>query len=118
VNEIPRRCRLDRMTPAEHAIVAAVDAVEKAGAHPLLTQAVTLLGQARDKVADYVDRHDPTQPVGYPKPVEPPRAPTLSWYVAQEVDRLDARTGATSNDILLAAAKRLLKDELRHPPAA
>jgi hypothetical protein len=30
-------------------------AVEIVGAHPLLTDAVVLLGQAREKVADYVD---------------------------------------------------------------
>jgi hypothetical protein len=44
------------MTPAELAIHHAVQAVEAAGADPLLTEAVILLGQAREKVADYVDR--------------------------------------------------------------
>jgi hypothetical protein len=52
---IPRRNRLDLCTPAELAIYDAVQAVEKAGAHPLLTDAVNLLAQAREKVADYVD---------------------------------------------------------------
>lgn len=55
--EIPRRVRIDRMTPAELAIRDAVIAVEKAGAHPLLTDAVVLLGQAQAKVADFVDGH-------------------------------------------------------------
>lgn len=55
IDGIPRRIRLDHCTPAELAIVAAVKAVEEAGAHPLLTDAVVLLGQARDKVADFVD---------------------------------------------------------------
>lgn len=55
----PRRSNLQTMTPAELAIREAMLAVEKAGAHPLLTEAVTLLGQAKDKVADYVDRTDP-----------------------------------------------------------
>lgn len=54
-DNIPRRIRLDLNTPAELAIRAAVDAVELVGAHPLLTEAVILLGQAREKVADYVD---------------------------------------------------------------
>lgn len=55
--DIPRRNRLDLMTPAELAIFAAVEAVEKVGADVRLTEAVILLGQARAKVADYVDEH-------------------------------------------------------------
>ncbi len=56
VNDIPRRNRLDLNTPAELAIRDAMLAVETVGAHPLLTDAVVLLGQAREKVADFVDR--------------------------------------------------------------
>lgn len=41
-DSIPRRSRLDLNTPAELAIRAAVEAVESAGAHPLLTEAVIL----------------------------------------------------------------------------
>jgi hypothetical protein len=52
---IPRRIDVRRNTPAELAIRAAVDAVEMAGCHPLLTAAVILLAQAREKVADFVD---------------------------------------------------------------
>lgn len=52
---IPRRNRLDLNTSAEIAIREAVAAVEDAGAHPLLTEAVVLLAQAREKVADFVD---------------------------------------------------------------
>jgi hypothetical protein len=44
------------LTPAETAIRDAMLAVEDAGADPLLTEAINLLQQARDKVADYVDR--------------------------------------------------------------
>jgi hypothetical protein len=51
----PRRIRLDLYTPAEVAIRAAVIAVEEAGAHPLLTDAVVLLQQAKEKVADFVE---------------------------------------------------------------
>ncbi len=54
-NDIPRRICLDRMTPAEVAIHDAIQAVEAAGADPLLTDAVMLLLAAKDKVADYVD---------------------------------------------------------------
>lgn len=53
---VPRRLRMDRLTPAERSIRAAVHSVECVGAHPLLTEAVVLLQQAREKVADYVDR--------------------------------------------------------------
>ena len=54
-NKIPRRIRVDLFTPAEKAIHDACYVVEEAGAHPLLTDAVVLLMQAREKVADYVD---------------------------------------------------------------
>lgn len=53
---IPRRIDLLRNTPAELAIRHALDQVELMGCHELLTEAVVLLGQAREKVADYVDR--------------------------------------------------------------
>lgn len=52
---IPRRCYSDRLTPAEKAIRAAMQAVEEAGAHPLLTGAVMLLEEAFHKVADHTD---------------------------------------------------------------
>ena len=55
INGIPRRCRIDLYTPAEKAIAAAVEAVEAAGAHPLLTDAVQLLSDAQNKVADFVE---------------------------------------------------------------
>ncbi len=55
MNEIPRRACLDRLTPAERAIFDAMQAVEAMAADPQLTDAVVLLQQARDRVADYVD---------------------------------------------------------------
>lgn len=54
-NGFPRRNRVDLYSPAETAISEAMLAVEKAGAHPLLTDAVVLLAQAREKVADFVE---------------------------------------------------------------
>lgn len=56
MNEIPRRCFVDKHVPAEKAIHEAIGAVEVMGADPLLTEAVTLLSQAKDKVSDFVDR--------------------------------------------------------------
>jgi hypothetical protein len=46
---------MDQWTPAEHAIQAAVDAVEVMGADERLTRAVILLADARRAVADFVD---------------------------------------------------------------
>jgi hypothetical protein len=54
-NGFPRRNRIDLYTPAELAIREAMLAVEAMDAHPLLTDAVVLLGQAKDKVADFVE---------------------------------------------------------------
>ncbi len=55
IDGFPRRNRIDLQTPAEAAIRAAIQAVEAAGAHPLLTDAVILLGQSQEKVADFVE---------------------------------------------------------------
>lgn len=46
-------------TPAEKAIYDAVQAVENMTGHPLLTDAVILLGHARDKVAEFVESTKP-----------------------------------------------------------
>lgn len=52
---ISRRVRIDLQVPAERAIGEALGLVEQIGADVRLTDAVILLGQARDKVADFVD---------------------------------------------------------------
>jgi endogenous inhibitor of DNA gyrase (YacG/DUF329 family) len=56
IDGIPRNARVDHWTAAEVAISDAIDAVESGGAHPLMTDAVILLGDAQRKVAEYVDR--------------------------------------------------------------
>ena len=65
--EIPRRNRIDKFTPTEQAIWDASLLVEMAGADVHLTDAVVLLGRARDKVADFVDgvphEEEPVAPV-------------------------------------------------------
>ncbi len=53
--EVPRRARLDLMTPEELSIWGIVGQIEKLGAHPLLTDVVVLLGEARAKLSDWVD---------------------------------------------------------------
>jgi len=50
-----RRNCLYLFSPAERAIWDAREAIEKSGAHPLLTEAANLLKAAQDKVADYVE---------------------------------------------------------------
>lgn len=60
--EILRRNRLDLNTPAELAIRLAMLEVEKIGADAKLTEAVILLGMAKDCVADFVDKVDEIQP--------------------------------------------------------
>lgn len=52
---IPTRADMQFMTEAELAILNAVRAVERAGASVALTDAVVLLGQARERVADHVE---------------------------------------------------------------
>lgn len=55
VDGFPRRRRVDLSTPEEKAIREAISKVEAAGAHPWMTEAVTLLTEALERVADYVE---------------------------------------------------------------
>jgi F420-dependent methylenetetrahydromethanopterin dehydrogenase len=59
VDGFPRRGRVEFLEPAEAAIYDAMSAVEATGAHPLLTDAVTLLRDALNKVSDFVDMQPP-----------------------------------------------------------
>jgi hypothetical protein len=52
-----RRHRLDLNQPAELAIYNAMQEVEKMPADERLTKAVTLLSEAKNLVADYIDAH-------------------------------------------------------------
>jgi len=62
MSERPRRIDMRRWSTGERAIQEAVDVVESMGAHELLTEAVILLGRARDTVADYVDATSTREP--------------------------------------------------------
>lgn len=55
MKNIPRRNRIDLYCPAEIAIRQAMQAVENMPAHVLLTDAINLLAQAKDKVADFIE---------------------------------------------------------------
>lgn len=87
-HEWPRRACLDRFTPAEAAIYHAVQVVEEAGAHPLLTDAVNLLAQARERVADYVDSVTPPPKVKGPVLMAPDNAE--GWKLEDLLARLQA----------------------------
>ena len=52
---ISRRVYVDRLSPAELAIREARIKVEAMGADKRLTDAVMLLSQAQDRVADFID---------------------------------------------------------------
>ena len=54
-NNFPRRNILKRMTPEELVIYEAIQKVEKMGAHPKLTNVITILGKAKDLLSDFVD---------------------------------------------------------------
>lgn len=61
IEGFPRRNRIDLFSDAEQAILQAKKAVEKAGCDPLLTDAIELLSQAQNKVADYVEQDQPIE---------------------------------------------------------
>ena len=56
MNNSPRRNQLDQCTPAELAIYTAMYEVEMVGADVRLTNAVIKLNEARNLVADFVDK--------------------------------------------------------------
>jgi hypothetical protein len=56
---IPRRCDISLLTTQELMIGNAVGAVEYMGAHPILTDVVVLLNQAKGRLADWLEMEDP-----------------------------------------------------------
>lgn len=54
-NDWPRSHQMQKWWPAEHAIYDAIQVVESMGADTRLTDAVILLGKAKDRVAAFVD---------------------------------------------------------------
>ena len=55
IYDFPRKARIDFLTPAETAIHEAIQKIEIMDADTRLTDAILLLIQAQDKVAEYVD---------------------------------------------------------------
>lgn len=56
VDGIPRRVRLDLLTPPEMAIRNAIDIIEQGPADQRLTDAAVLLQEAAEKVADFLEQ--------------------------------------------------------------
>lgn len=54
-NGTPRRNQLHKFTPRELELYEIMQAVEKIGAHPLLTEVVNALSEARERLADWVE---------------------------------------------------------------
>ena len=75
IDGIPRRNRVDRWSPGEHAINDLLWKIERLGAHVYLTDVVNFLQQAQARLADWVER--PGAPDG-PWPAE--------WQAPQELD--------------------------------
>lgn len=65
-NGIPRRSNMLRWIPAEQAIHEVINQIEALGAHIRLTDAVVLLTQAKDAIADWAEE------TGNVAPAEPP----------------------------------------------
>ena len=57
-NEIPRRNRMDLMTMEELAIMSLITDIEQLGADLLLTDTVVLLGDAKEKLSDFLDKEE------------------------------------------------------------
>ena len=55
---IPRRIRRDLYVPAEEAIHKAMEEIEKMPADELLTKAIVSLQEAKEFVADFIDKRN------------------------------------------------------------
>jgi hypothetical protein len=62
-NGIPRRSNTLRWIPAEKAVYDLTQQIEVLGCHPLLTDAVILLSQVREKIADWAEETGNISPV-------------------------------------------------------
>lgn len=77
---VPRRICVDLQTPNEAAIRRAVQSVEQAPAHPRMTDAVLLLAQALEAVADAEEALNPNLVLSTPTPAaDGEREPWVIW---------------------------------------
>lgn len=107
-DEIPRRIDVQRYVPAEHAIRAAVKAVEAMPADPRLTDAVCLLAKAKDRVADFVDGVPGIPAIPAAKPAEDDHHLALRLALAYgDAERAGHDTVARWLNVALVARKTL-----------
>lgn len=66
-NGFPRRRNTKLLTPIEKLLRQTMLAVERMPASPLLTDASTLISQAREKVADFIESQEPVAPPDGPR---------------------------------------------------
>lgn len=107
----PRRAQMQQWVPAEKAIYDAVQLVEGMGASVRLTDAVVLLGKAREAVADFVDQIKVIDPgierEGAGRFIDP-----VLNRIAIERASLESNAKSDSAKITPAYRKRELFDEL------
>ena len=99
--DAPRRCYVEKRSLSETAIADAVEVVEQMPADERLTAAVVLLGQAQDKVAEWVDAnlgHPASTPVG-PR-IEQPQS--LAERITRAINCVSAENGSNTPDFILA----------------
>jgi hypothetical protein len=58
-NGTPRRNQLHKFTAGEIQLYEVMQSIEKIGAHPLLTEVVNALSEARERLADWVELPNP-----------------------------------------------------------
>ena len=104
MQDIGRRSRIDLLFPAELAIRNALLQVEELGAHPLLTDAVVVLSNARSIVADWYEQGQPGKSVvGTNRTYQ---APAVYESDAFPVFLPQARTARTEADLIAAAVAK------------
>lgn len=54
-NQLSRRNNMEKLSPAEFAIMRAMDIIGRLDADERLTEAMVFLDKARNKVADFID---------------------------------------------------------------
>lgn len=79
INGFPRRNQIDCLTIPETVISMAIERVERMDAHPLLTEAVILLGQAKNKVADYIEQENWDEDNNCPKKETDAYPEVMDW---------------------------------------
>lgn len=112
MSDIPRRIQMQQWCEAERKIYDAMQAVEAMAADVRLTDAVVLLGAARDRVADFVDgvegkRTVPSQVRGEAPPEYPGKVAADAAILSRALDaRIALQRSITVRDERAATAAK------------